>query len=391
MHKMDTLLEALSLARLRAVRLRPYYATALYRLVPVLTDELPTLAVDRWWRLYYNAEFVQEVSALELATGLIHEIEHLLRGHHQRCEANGFEAELFNVSGDLEINDGLAEEEGLQLIEGALLPKHFGLRDDLVAEEYYGLLKLLQKELPASGCGSCAHGKRQPGELGPPNADQRGVGTEENDLVRAKVADDVVRWNERHPGSVPGEILRWAQAMLNPQVPWQRVLRGAIRAHVAKVAGMTDYTFQRPHRRQSLFPDFVLPAMIDPTPNVAVVVDTSGSMGEQELMLALAEIKGVLRSVGVDQGVTVLAVDCAVHNVKRVFSTRNVNLLGGGGTDMGRGIEAAAKLRPKPDFLVIVTDGFTPWPATAPPGIVPIVVLVADGTSPEWARTIRVA
>ena len=46
------------------------------------------------------------------------------------------------------------------------------------------------------------------------------------------------------------------------------------------------------------------------------------------------------------EGLVVLAVDAEVHVTKQVFRANEVNLVGGGGTDMRVGIEAAARLRP---------------------------------------------
>ena len=66
------------------------------------------------------------------------------------------------------------------------------------------------------------------------------------------------------------------------------------------------------------------------------------------------------------QGVTVLSCDAAVHTVARVRRARDVRLGGGGGTDMRVGLAAAAELRPRPDLVVVLTDGYTPWPERPP-------------------------
>jgi predicted metal-dependent peptidase len=133
-----------------------------------------------------------------------------------------------------------------------------------------------------------------------------------------------------------------------------------------------------------------MPSLVRPVANVAVVVDTSGSMGTTELEDALGEIKGILREVGQRSPVTVMPVDADVHSVGRVSSISQVQLEGGGGTDMGAGIAAAERLRPRPDIVVVITDGATPWPATPPVGMRTIIVLLGDASStPTWARTIR--
>jgi predicted metal-dependent peptidase len=71
-----------------------------------------------------------------------------------------------------------------------------------------------------------------------------------------------------------------------------------------------------------------------------------------------------------------------------------VQLAGGGGTDMGSGIESAAALRPRPSVVIVLTDGYTPWPDQPPPGIRVIVGLLTEGmrppgwAPPEWAQTV---
>jgi len=70
-----------------------------------------------------------------------------------------------------------------------------------------------------------------------------------------------------------------------------------------------------------------------------------------------------------------------------------VRLAGGGGTDMGAGVAAAAALRPRPSVVVVLTDGFTPWPEDRPRGVRVVVGLLAQHgmpvhRPPGWARTV---
>ncbi|GLW12536.1 hypothetical protein Misp01_76640 [Microtetraspora sp. NBRC 13810] len=44
-----------------------------------------------------------------------------------------------------------------------------------------------------------------------------------------------------------------------------------------------------------------------------------------------------------------------------------ITLVGGGGTDLRTGFAKALRARPRPDAIVILTDGQTPWPDTRPP------------------------
>jgi predicted metal-dependent peptidase len=173
------------------------------------------------------------------------------------------------------------------------------------------------------------------------------------------------------------------------------VLAAEIRQGIASIQGKVDYTYSRPSRRASIAKDYILPSLRKPIPDVAVVIDTSGSMSERQLGQVLAEVEGLLRSVGLGkERLRVLSCDADVHNVHRVSSARKVSLLGGGGTNMGAGIDAAMSLRPRPQVVVVLTDGYTPWPESPPKGAKVIVGLIEGSTDawppPSWARVVRI-
>jgi predicted metal-dependent peptidase len=86
----------------------------------------------------------------------------------------------------------------------------------------------------------------------------------------------------------------------------------------------------------------------------------------------------------------VLSCDATAHAAQRVVDARQVRLVGGGGTDLRVGLAAALELRPAPDLVVVLTDGFTPWPAARPR--VPVVVGLMDpaGAVPEWATAVPI-
>jgi predicted metal-dependent peptidase len=110
------------------------------------------------------------------------------------------------------------------------------------------------------------------------------------------------------------------------------------------------------------------------------------------LAMVLAEVEGLLRALGLARQVRVLACDTAVGPAQRVSSARQVQLVGGGGTDMGAGIGAAAALRPRPAVTVVLTDGYTPWPSSPPKGMRVVVGLLGQQApdAPAWARAVRV-
>jgi hypothetical protein len=301
---------------------------------------------------------------------------------------------------DAEINDDLVPA-GLELPGQPVLPGHLGADEGLLAEQYFVAGRSGEPGpagpdgaggAPAAGhwdldCGSGADGwPRDWDASGPP-----ALSPWQARLLCRQVAQECVR-HAREAGNVPAGLLRWAEQTLQPAVDWRRVLAAELRRAVADTAGAADYSYRRPSRRASVAGAVVLPALRRPVPEVAVVCDTSGSMTEDLLAAALAEVEGLLRSLGMARQVRVLACDTAVGPVRRVTSARQVELVGGGGTDMGAGIDAAAALRPRPAVTVVLTDGFTPWPDQPPRGTRVVVALLGDEApdGPGWARAIRV-
>ena len=389
--------EKLAAARLWAAHQFPYLAFAVFACKVVAVPGLRAAAVDEWWRLYLGPDVVDDLAVEDLGTVLVHHVGHLLRDHAARARALGLGAAMADIEGqgqvfkkwvlaaDIEINDDLVAG-GLPLAADAVVPEQVGCRPGRLAEEYFHELRADQSPCPE--CGSGAHAEPRDWDL----LDEAArISPDAAHLLRCQVATEILRCQGLQPGTVPAGWERWARRLLDARVDWRRVLAAHLRQGVQAVAGAVDYTYQRPSRRARAVHPGVIPALHRPTPDVAVVCDTSGSMTDDLLGQVLAEVDGILRSVGVRrQQVRVLACDAAVHTVERVSSARQVTLLGGGGTDMGAGIAAAVALRPRPNVVVVLTDGFTPWPVEPPPRT-QVVVGVLDPRAerpPPWAKVV---
>jgi predicted metal-dependent peptidase len=379
-------------ARLWATARMPYLASALFALTIKDAPECNTIAVDTTWHLHADPEQVDRLSVEDLGKLLIHLSGHLLRDHAERAgEAKVEESESrerWNRAADAEVNDDLLSDNVIPTV-APTVPSDLGCIDGQLAEHYF------RQGKPGTrlwDCGSGCDNQSRPWD------DGDGIGPGPGQLLRLGVAADVHRYARMHPGTVPGGWMRWAQEMLPSRIDWRRVLAAEIRRSIASIAGNVDYTYRRPSRRQQSVPRVVLPAMHRPIPNVAIVCDTSGSMHELLLGRALAEVEGILSRAGLRQTqVRVLAVDTNVHAVTRVSRATQVELAGGGGTDMGAGITAAAALRPRPSVIIVLTDGFTPWPTAAPRSTKVVVGILGQSMAPighfgvpPWARCVEI-
>ena len=388
----------LQVARLRASYQRAYFAPALFTLVPVSTDAIASMAVDSSWRLYYNESWLATHTVEENAAVLIHEVSHLLRDHESRRKsAAATDERLWNTAGDCEINDDLAAE-GLSLPGDPPQPAKYGLDTGASAEVYYHRLYKPPRPGQANAapreadrahqdCGSGAHGQRRSWELpdedegsgGPP-----GVDAVKAKLVRREVAQRIMDTSV-FAGDIPIGWRRWAHSVLTPKVDYMAVIRQTVRTALRDCTlGRYDRTYRRPHRRQACYGEFLMPTFFQPRPRPGFLIDTSSSMQNAQLARAVAELGGLTRQLGYATEVVVACCDAAVHDVRKVFNAGQLQLYGGGGTDMGAGLQWFIDRHRDPiDLLVIVSDCHTAWPADAPPFPV-ITIRVGAGELPPW-------
>lgn len=364
-------LDKLYAARLHAARARPYLATALFALHTVESRWVPTMAVDRHWRCYVSPGFVDRMPVEDLAGVWVHEVSHLLRDHHGRSERFAREHGLtgpaerlrMNIAADCEINDD-AFGEGLVRPEGAVTPDVLSLPSGELMEDYLLQFRLgpRTESLAWLDCGSGADGREREWDLGPDGA--HGLSAQERDAVRFRVAQGI----KARPGRSPRGWKRWAEEAFHQPQPWRELLGAAVRSAASGPGAGEDYTYGRPSRRSASLPGVVLPSLRRRPPRVSVVIDTSGSVSDAELGSALLEVSAISRAVGGRRDlVTVVPCDAAARIAHPLCRAEGIPLLGGGGTDLRSGFAAALRVRPRPDVVVVLTDGQTPWPAERPP------------------------
>ena len=413
--------DKLAAGRLVAVRRMPYYRAALNSLVPHPMPGLGTFAVSRRLVMLYDPAVVEEWSVETIAAVLVHEINHPMRSHHDRCERVHAEPETWNVAADLEINDDIRRAT-LRLPGGAMFADRFGLTEGLTAEEYYRKLldqreqerqkpKGDQKSDDSSepnsksvdagrgiGNGSCGGAAGNPLPCEAEIDEQVGRSDRAVSQTRRTVAEAVRAYAASGKGDVPGGLVRWSDSQLaSPKIPWRQKLSRLVRVASAHKAGAVDLSYDRPSRRQAGVgygagrP--VMHAFRAPVPRVALIVDTSGSMGSGEIDRAVAETSGVLRATGGD--VQFVACDTETHGVHKVRTWTQLRKLleGGGGTDLRPAFKALEETRERPDVVICITDGWigNDYPAKAPAMARVIWVVVGSCSfTPRWGEVVKI-
>ncbi len=392
-----------------AIDLAPQLATALCRMPLVEKPGLGTFAVDDHGRIYVDPLMIAlatedpsegQWTIRQAAWVLIHEAWHFLREHADRS-LRWYElwsdlpalvvAEVLNKYQDVEINADL-------LAEGATLPPGQFPATVGLPDTWSGLFEaILQKPdppppsdsagssgdpdpsdaggnprqgIPQGVGGSGTHGIPMPWELaeaGDPSSPEkqaatRGLTRDEATSLRDAVAAAVLE-AAKHRGNLPAGMLRWADGRLRPPaVDWRREIRAAVSVGCTLARGSDDYSYSRPSRRGT-FHGVIMPRLVRPVPEVAIVADTSGSMSAEDLLLVLSEVEGVVRSLG-QSAVRIASCDADASGWQKIQRAREAKLIGGGGTDMRVGIAAALAIGAR--VIVVLTDGGTPWPEQRP-------------------------
>lgn len=406
---MSSAVEKIMAARVLAQNRWPYISHLLFslRLVPTTDSSLQTMGVDAGLRLYFNEDFVLGLSVPELATVLQHEAMHCMLSHQERFKSlrdSEPNHHIFNIAADCGINH-VIEEAGykfsaeLQPVRYKDFPK---INATMATERAYFILKEDhgdQIKKTDQDCGSIAGGDAREYEIPKDDSSAPAASEEVKAVVRSQVAAEVSAAAKKG-AAIPGGLTRWAEDFLNPKVNWRQQLAVRIRSALASKAGRRDYSMMRPSRREQGLArsdaQIRLPAMRQPgDPKTTVVVDTSGSIGNELLKSLLAEVMGITKAVGSAHGVVVIPCDSVAYSAQKVRKAEDIKKLqlpGGGGTDMREGIAAALATKPRPDAIVVVTDGYTPWPEAKPVGCDNfIILLTTDSTvqhAPSWAKTV---
>lgn len=402
--------DKLAHARAAAISKAPYFASAIYGFVFVETHEAGTMFCTPKLVLGYNPDWVAEATTDELAADIVHEVHHVMRQHFVRGEHVDDPA-LFGLAADLSINPDL-RDEGWKLANAsstrpAVYPKDLGLPEKLTAEEYYNLLRQQKEdekkkdEGDGDGDGDQPGGKKPPpkgvaqGKCGgicggPQNAalekqldgtPELGRDKAEIQSIGKRVANDIKQHvAAKGRGSIPSNLIDWVDTFDEEMhVRWQDELAHILRDTSGRLqSGGDDFSLSRPSKR-SFMRGILRPGMVEHLPEVAIIRDTSGSMGAQQLMDATRESFYIMAALGIDE-VWFADADTQVATPWRRVGAQFFRDLreahGRGGTDFRQGIESALQLSPKPDLIVYVTDGDGTTTAMPPPDVAVVWAIV---------------
>lgn len=328
---MDTMQQCLDKAKiaLMARADSAFFTTVCFSLKMGWDDTLPTAATNGTW-IKFNPAFFMGLTVEERVFLLIHESMHVAYLHMDRLQTRN--PRKWNIAADHVIN--------LMLLErGFKMPKN-GLADPqykgMSTEEVYALLPD-----PAGQDVDC--------DLREPDGPSEDLQKEVQDiLVRASIQSKLQNDAE---GSIPGSIQIFLNKLLNPKLPWNVILQKFLHSMTKD-----NYSFRKPNRR--FFPQYYLPSLYsERLANIAIAVDTSGSVSDDEFTRFITETHSILRMMRPEK-ISLIQFDTQVKSVDEIRDVRELSQV----TFKGRG---GTKITPvinwvnenKPQLLLVFSDG----------------------------------
>lgn len=350
------------------VRLMNHKATMEYSSVIMLgtsevREDIPTACTNGRDKLYGRG-FIERLTDPELAALVLHENLHMVFQQLYVWKALWKEdAQLANQAADYVINLLIKDIEK-QDYTLAKLPAN-----GLVSERFRGLdtkqvFDLLKKD-KEGGKGSAGGGEDSGDSMDEHRIED--ISPEDMEALRKDI-DQALRQGALLAGKMGGEQSRALGALTAPQVNWREQMREFMSA-VSQ--GKDDSTWRKPNRRW-VGQDVYLPSSISESMEALVVfVDTSGSIHGPILDVFMSEVKAICETVK-PQLLHFLEVDAAVQG-HEIYDETTLHTLtdkrelkGGGGTDMRVVFDYLDSRNIKPEAIIGLTDGYTPWPDAVP-------------------------
>ena len=242
------------------------------------------------------------------------------------------------------------------------------------------------------------------------DADRRGVPKSREDqkvTATARMVEEAERISSitgRMPGLGTSDkrfAIDLTRAATPPSIDWRRKLLAVSRDLMSKQAyKKTEYSFKRINRRGSAFMrDVAFPSVVGYEPKIMMGIDTSYSVSHDARQMAsiVRNAEDIMKSVshGSRGSFRAFCVDSRMKDVQLVDSVDDLDLTGGGGTDMSPAFEYVSKMsrRERPDVFILATDGELSdrtWDkcAEAWPGNVKVILLITDSyymdRIPQW-------
>lgn len=358
--------ERIVVVRIGLLLQHPFFGNLATRLKVVCADDWCSTAATDGRHLYFNTQFFNAMTNGQIKFVIAHEILHCVLDHlHRREDRIPW---IHNIATDYCANNILVRDRIGEVPSFINIFQDFkylewsseDVYDDLIdqAEDtLQSLGSLLDDHIDWVGDGD---------DEGEGNGDKKSNGQpkyskEEFENIRNEIKESVIQaaQNSSGAGDIPKEIQRLVSDLTQSKVSWREVLPQEIQSIVRN-----DFTFTRPNRK-SMHSGAILPGMSqDPSIDIAVAIDTSGSISNEQVTDFLSEVKGIMDQY-TSFNVKVWCFDTDVHNFYEFDISNGDDIYeyqpaGGGGTKFEVNWEFMEENDILPKKLIMFTDGY-PW------------------------------
>lgn len=357
----------------------PFWLPMLPHLRFLANETVETACVYENGDIIVSPSFTARLTDEELFSVIVHEMLHLLvLTHYRRGNRN---PSRWNVASDRAINYVIKQSK-LTPIPGMLLPLR-AEHEKMCAEELYELeidppTVTMQinpdgtiKVSVGNGCGTIEN-KPNGGDGNDQQKKQKKDGAQDGQGPSGRTPESVgaSNWTDHWRGiaaqtiagagigSEMGNLLAQLSKFPEPPIKWSEILRGQLaRAYYAH--GRDDLTWTRKSRRSGpTGPQ--MPGWISYKASAAVVIDSSGSMSDETLAMAVSHTVAISQAIGIKLFLVVH--DVGVHIAQWIrpgTPAPDVGklIIGRGGTDFTAAYNAIAEVKNNFDVMVHLTDG----------------------------------
>ena len=351
--------------------------------VSVLDKDLPFTAQTNGLDVMYGRGFVDSLNDKQLSFLILHENMHKAYRHlvvwEKLYKQN---ATLANMACDYVINLQIHDyDQNQEVTEFPTTPdgKNLGCLD----EKYRGMdahqvfLELVKKHGKDAGKPKVyVIGKGNEQAEGNDKGEGEGLpdGLDEHDWEgaqamsdqekesQAKEIESALRQGSILVGKMGGNVDRNISEMLVPKINWKDALREFVKS---VTQGKDQTTWRRLHKRY-IASDIIMPSSYDEkVGGIVIGIDTSGSIGTEELTQFLSEVKSICDEVSPEK-IDVLYWDTHVASRETYQGNELSNLVestkpaGGGGTEPACVPKYIHKHNIKGECLLMLTDGYIP-------------------------------
>jgi len=384
----------ISAARTRLILEKPFLGALVLRLPAQAGDPAwcRTTATDARG-FYYNRDYVASLSLEQTKFVLAHEALHCALSHFARRQHRV--RHRWDLACDFAINPLLIDEGLVPPPEVLVFNEYKGmtaeeiypcLEDDLDQEPMDQHVYDEQNERDGGGRGNREH---QPGG----RAGETSAGAARPPPLEVAERDNLaVQWQQRlagaaqqalQAGKLGGELARMVDHLLQPQLPWRMLLA----RHMTATA-RDDYSYMRPSRREGAA---ILPSLRSQQLEIAVVIDTSGSIGASEIDEFMSEVNAIKGQVRARVLLHACDAQMAAGGpwVFEAWEDARLpgTLPGGGGTSFAPAFAWTDTLDHAPDLLVYFTDAMGEFPSRPP--AFPVLWLVKGKGKVPWGERIQ--